>query len=140
MRKRKCSNYQPLVAIRPAWLLLLRLLDRSTAKRQSDVHFRAVSGVTGVLQFIRPFVSLTNTARRTKCTHSRTFVRCTTVIICTADIECTENTCYAAVTTVGGGGGGATTHEHSNQQLEDSTSSPDDQHDYDIPLEAITIP
>ena len=31
-----------------------------------------------------------------------------TILYC-SDIECTENTCYAAVTTVGGGG--ATTHE-----------------------------
>ena len=56
-----------------------------------------------------------------------------TILYC-SDIECTENTCYAAVTTVGGGGGGATTHEHSNQQLEDSTSSPAGQHhDYEVP-------
>ena len=55
-----------------------------------------------------------------------------TILYC-SDIECTENTCYAAVTTVGGGGGGATTHEHSNQQLEDSTSSPNEHHDYDVP-------
>ena len=56
-----------------------------------------------------------------------------TILYC-SDIECTENTCYAAVTTVGGGGG-ATTHEHSNQQLEDSTSSPAGQqhHDYEVP-------
>ena len=52
-----------------------------------------------------------------------------TILYC-SDIECTENTCYAAVTTVGGGGGGDTTHEHSNQQLEDS---PDDHHDYEVP-------
>ena len=58
-----------------------------------------------------------------------------TILYC-SDIECTGNTCYAAVTTVGGGG--ATTHEHSNQQL-DSTSSHaaakrySDYHDYDEP-------
>ena len=55
-----------------------------------------------------------------------------TILYC-SDIECTENTCYAAVTTVGGGGG-ATTHEHSNQQL-DSTCSPADgqHHEYEVP-------
>ena len=55
-----------------------------------------------------------------------------TILYC-SDIECTENTCYAAVTTVGGGGGGATTHEHSNQQLDSTRSLPAEYHDYDVP-------
>ena len=60
-----------------------------------------------------------------------------TILYC-SDIECTENTCYAAVTTVGGGGGGATTHEHSNQQLDSTRSLAaarrySDYHDYDEP-------
>ena len=54
-----------------------------------------------------------------------------TILYC-SDIECTENTCYAAVTTVGGGG--ATTHEHSNQQLDSSLSPADgQQQDYEVP-------
>ena len=54
-----------------------------------------------------------------------------TILYC-SDIECTENTCYAAVTTVGGGG--ATTHEHSNQQLDSTTPPADGQHhEYEVP-------
>ena len=56
-----------------------------------------------------------------------------TILYC-SDIECTGNTCYAAVTRVGGGGG-ATTHEHSNQQLDSTRSLPTDgqHHEYEVP-------
>ena len=51
-----------------------------------------------------------------------------TILYC-SDIECTENTCYAAVTSVGGA-------DHSNQQ-QGSTTSPAEYHHYDVPQDIV---
>ena len=56
-----------------------------------------------------------------------------TILYC-SDIECTENTCYAAVTTVGG----VATHYYGNLHLDSTRSFAaakrySDYHDYDEP-------